>query len=160
MEIINIQQHHFPRIAEIYQQGLDTGIASFETQVPDWQKWDEKFLKPIRLIALEHNQIMGWLALSPVSQREAYKGVAEVSLYIDKEFSRKGVGTKLLTEAIDLSQHAGFWTLQAVIFEVNEASVLLHKKCGFRVVGYREKIAQRLGVWHNTILMEIRLDGQ
>lgn len=135
---------------------MATGIATFETRVPGWKQWDQKFLTPCRLVACIDNEVVGWIALSPFSSREVYKGVAEVTLYIASNARRKGVGKQLLQECIDLSEKKGFWTLQAKIFSQNYSSLILFKKCGFRIVGVREKLGMRDGIWYDNVLMERR----
>ncbi|WP_229201213.1 GNAT family N-acetyltransferase [Arcticibacterium luteifluviistationis] len=140
----------------IYQEGIDTGIATFQLSAPEWETWDKSHLKVGRLVLLENNTIQGWAALSPTSQREVYKGVCEVSIYIDPQTSGKGFGTLLLQKLIEESEKHGIWTLQSKIFPQNIASLVLHKKSGFREVGTREKIGQRKGIWYDNILLERR----
>jgi len=142
----------------IYQQGIDTGLATFETSTPNWEKFDSKFHSFARLVAIDdaNGKVMGWAALSPTSAREAYKGVAEVSIYISNEYYRKGVASNLLQTLIDESEAAGIWTLYASIFTENMGSIALHLKSGFREIGYRERIAKRAGVWKNNALFERR----
>ena len=147
----------WPAVAAIYQQGIDTGLATFETQLPSYERWDQGHLPTCRLVITLHNTIVGWAALSPVSSRRVYAGIAEVSLYVDTNYSGKGLGTALLRALIAQSEQEGFWTLQSGILQENTASVRLHEKCGFRIIGYRERIAQdRHGIWHNTLLVERR----
>ena len=154
--IKHISQNDWPLIAAIYQQGIDTGLATFETHVPSWEKWDSAHLSICRYAAWSNNRLLGWAALSPVSKRSVYRGVAEVSIYIDTEFTRQGVGSKLLDLLITESEKEGYWTLQSGIFPENQASIALHIKKGFRRIGYREKIAQLHGIWHDNVLMERR----
>ena len=156
LQIIPLDIVHFQQVAKIYQEGLDTGLASFETTVPTWEQFNYKFLKACRLVAIMDKKVVGWCALSKVSKREVYKGVAEVTLYIAKAKWNQNLGNVLFSRLILESEKLGYWTLQSSIFEANEASIKLHIKQGFRVVGYREKIAQRNGVWHNTLLLERR----
>lgn len=136
--------------------GMSTGIATFETVVPSWEEWNDKFIQPCRFVGLVENQVVAWCALSMVSKRQVYKGVAEDTIYIAKEFQGKGFGRLLLKHLIVASEQVGFWTLQAGIFAENLSSIQLHKNCGFRVVGIREKIAQRDGIWYDNVLMERR----
>ena len=143
-------------VSEIYKLGIETGIATFETEVPSWEKWDDKFLKHSRLTAWSENKITGWAALSTVSSREVYKGVAEVSVYVHTDYAHQGIGIQLLEKLIVESENNGIWTLQAGIFCENIASINLHKKMGFREIGYREKVAKRDGIWHDNIIMERR----
>lgn len=147
----------WPAVARIYQDGMDTNLATFQTECPSWEDWDKAHLKPCRFVAEKSSQVVGWAALSAVSSRSVYAGVAEVSIYIDASVRGKGVGKALLTTLISASEEAGFWTLQSGIMEYNAASIALHTRCGFRLVGYREKIGKdRFGVWRNTLLMEHR----
>lgn len=143
-------------VRSIYQEGLATGNATFETNVPGWQDWDQNHLPHCRLVAKRKDQIVGWVALSPVSSRYVYKGVAEVSIYIAAAARGLGIGKTLLQALIEESERAGIWTLQAGIFPENAASITLHKAYGFREVGYRERIGQMKGVWRDVILMERR----
>jgi len=156
MKIRPLIKTDYPRVRQIYQSGLDTGIASFETQTLDWEAWDQKYLKPCRLVATMDNEVVGWVALTPFSKREVYKGVAELSLYISSQHKGKGIGSALLEKLITLSEEQGFWTLQAKIFPENKASIHLHKKLGFREVGFRQMIAQRDGKWYDNVLLERR----
>jgi L-amino acid N-acyltransferase YncA len=146
----------WPQVAAIYQQGIDTGHATFETSVPAWEKWDAGHRKDCRLVARNSEQMLGWAALSPVSGRCVYAGVAEVSIYIAVSARRQGVGKTLLNTLVEASEQAGIWTLQAGIFAENAASIALHKACGFREIGCRERLGQLHGVWHDVVLMERR----
>jgi len=143
-------------VLEIYRLGLESGLATFETQVPTWKHWDELHHSRCRLVARCNQKVVGWVALSPVSKRSVYAGVAEVSIYIHPEYQRHGVGKALMTELIRCSQDAGFWTLQASIFPENQASQALLLKCGFRIVGRRERIAQLHDLWRDTLILERR----
>lgn len=158
MEIQVLKKKHYDQVSEIYQQGLDTGIATFETEVPNWKDWKKKFLKPCRFVAIRNGKVVGWCALSPVSKREVYNGVAESTIYIAADQRGKGIGRRLLKHLVIACKNAGFWTLQASVFSENKTSIYLHEQCGFRVVGIRERIAKRDGKWHNNILMEHRND--
>lgn len=151
-----MRKEDWPQVAEIYKQGLAAGDATFETEVPSYNHWDKHHIKACRYTAKAGREIVGWAALSPVSQRHVYRGVAEVSLYVHPEHGRKGIGRSLLNHLAEESKAEGFWMLQAVIFSENEASQALHQKAGFRKVGYREKIGYREGRWHDTVLMEKR----
>ncbi|MGK0385525.1 MAG: L-amino acid N-acyltransferase YncA [Patiriisocius sp.] len=135
---------------------MATGIASFETTVPSWEQWNEKFIPQCRFVILLDNIIVGWCALRLVSKRKVYRGVAENTIYVSRKFQKKGIGKTLLHYLVEQSDVHGFWTLQAGIFKQNEASIQLHKNCGFRVLGAREKIAQRDGIGHDNVLMERR----
>ena len=145
------------RVADIYRQGLESGKATFATECPDYSQWDGAHLPLCRFVAVMDGQVVGWTALSPTSSRWAYRGVAEVSVYVDSAAQGRGMGTALLERLCRESEQAGIWSLYAAIFSTNAASIALHRKCGFREIGYRERIAQdRLGVWQNTTLMERR----
>ena len=151
-----MQPSDWTRVSEIYQEGINTKLATFETEVPTWERWDEVHLSDARLLAELDEKIVGWAALSPVSARPAYRGVAEVSLYVAEVARGRGVGKRLLGALVQKSERIGLWTLQAVTFRENAGSVALHKKCGFREVGVREKIARLDGVWRDTVLLERR----
>jgi L-amino acid N-acyltransferase YncA len=155
-EIRPLHARDWPAVREIYQQGIDTGHATFETAVKGWPAWDAYILPRCRLVAEKEGRVIGWAALSPVSRRKVYAGVAEVSIYVAGDQQGQGVGTLLLTALVEASEDAGIWTLQAGIFPENEASVALHQKCGFRVVGRREKIGQMGGRWRDVLLLERR----
>ena len=156
LRLAPLQPHHYPQVRSIYEQGLATGNASFETQSSDWEKWDSSHLPYGRTVALFSDQVAGWVALTPVSERCVYQGVAEVSVYVHPAFQGQGVGRQLLTQLIQESEAQGLWTLQAGIFPENTGSLALHEKAGFRVVGRREKIGQREGVWRDVLLLERR----
>ena len=144
-------------VNRIYKQGIDTNLATFQTSCPSYAEWDSSHLSCCRLVYVLEGAVVGWAALSPVSSRCVYKGVAELSIYIDETVRGSGIGTKLLNRIIEESETQGIWTLQSGIIQDNKASILLHLKCGFREVGYREKIAQNAhGDWKNTVLMERR----
>ncbi|HEX2967764.1 MAG TPA: GNAT family N-acetyltransferase [Bacteroidales bacterium] len=144
------------RVSAIYRQGIETQNATFETQVPDWEKWDSSHLQSCRIVATHNGLVVGWAALMPISARKVYAGVGEVSVYISKEFRGSGIGTGLLGILIESSENEGFWTLQSGIFPENSASVKLHQRHGFRIIGYREKIGQINGIWRDTLLLERR----
>ncbi|EOR96213.1 phosphinothricin N-acetyltransferase [Arcticibacter svalbardensis MN12-7] len=146
----------WPQVREIYSQGILTGNATFQKDVPTWEEWDASHLSNCRLVALKDSTITGWAVLSPVSSRCVYAGVAEVSIYVSSAFSRQGIGKLLMNQLIADSEKHGIWTLQSGIFPENTASIALHKKTGFREVGYREKIGQMNGVWRNSMLLERR----
>jgi phosphinothricin acetyltransferase len=150
------QAEDWPVVRAIYQQGIDTKNATFEKEVKAWGEWNRATLPDCRLVAVPEGVIAGWAALSLVSNRAVYAGVAEVSIYVAADHLGQGIGTELLTALIDASEQAGFWTLQAGIFPENVASIELHKKWGFRVVGLREKLGQMDGVWRDVVLMERR----
>lgn len=143
-------------VAEIYRQGIAGGTATFETDVPSWEAWDATHLPNHRLVATTDGGLVGWAALSSVSDRCAYAGVAEVSIYVAEDSKGAGVGRRLLEELIAGSERDGMWTLQAGMFPDNEASVRLHQACGFRIVGRRERIGQLGGYWRDVLLLERR----
>jgi L-amino acid N-acyltransferase YncA len=140
----------------IYVDGIATGNATFETEAPDWRQWNENHLGVARLIARQDGEIVGWAALSPASSRRVYSGVAEVSVYVAAKSRGKGIGRSLLTALIGEAEQNGVWTLQAGIFPENTASLALHKGCGFREVGRRERLGMLRGVWRDVILLERR----
>jgi L-amino acid N-acyltransferase YncA len=144
------------RVTSIYQEGIATGNATFETDAPEWEEWDKSHLRDCRLVAKSEDLVMGWAALSPVSSRCVYQCVAEVSLYVTASARGIGIGKALLNALIKESEKAGIWTLQGGIFPENTASIALTKACGFRKVGHRERIGQINGVWRDVILMERR----
>lgn len=143
-------------VAKIYQEGIDSGLATFEKSVPSWDAWNANHIPTCRLVAESGHEIVGWAALSAVSSRCVYGGVAEVSVYVSKKSRRKKIGELLLQRLILESEHNGYWSLQSGIFPENEASIRLHKKAGFRQIGYKERIGALDGVWKDNILMEKR----
>jgi len=143
-------------VRAIYLEGITTGQATFETEAPDWERWDAGHLPQCRLVARNGDVVLGWAALSPVSRREVYAGVAEVSVYVAASARGLGVGGALMLALIEASELYGVWTLQSSIFPENHASVALHLKHGFREVGRRERIARHHGVWRDTIVLERR----
>lgn len=145
------------QVRTIYLQGIVTGLATFEQSAPDWPAWDAARLTAPRLVARKDDgSLAGWAALSPVSSRCVYGGVAEVSVYVAESQRGRGVGLALLNALIEQSETAGLWTLQAGIFPENTASVALHHRCGFRTVGRREKLGQLDGQWRDVLLLERR----
>jgi L-amino acid N-acyltransferase YncA len=155
-DIKTMRSEDWPAVQEIYSQGIATGNATFETETPEWTKWDQGHLQVCRLVAVNSEGILGWAALSPVSTRRVYSGVAEVSVYVAATARGQGVGTLLLQSLVEQSEACGVWTLQAGIFPENVPSVALHKSCGFREVGLRQKLGQRSGVWRDVLLLERR----
>ncbi|WP_143315011.1 GNAT family N-acetyltransferase [Clostridium sp. HBUAS56017] len=157
IEIIKMEKYHWENVKDIYFQGISTNIATFQRSVPTFQEWDSSHIKECRLVASFGEKVLGWTALSKVSSRCVYNGVAEVSIYIGEEFRGKGVGKALLNALIKESEENGFWTLQSGIIRENVKSIELHKMCGFRELGIREKVARMSnGVWHDVVLMERR----
>lgn len=145
------------RVLEIFQQGIDGGNATFDKEVPTWESWDMNFYRTCRwILENDKSEIIGWAALKPISNRDCYRGVAEISIYIDIAYQGKGLGTVLLKKLILDSEEHGFWTLQSGIFPENQVSIHLHEKLGFRIVGTRERIAEMKGKWRDVILMERR----
>jgi L-amino acid N-acyltransferase YncA len=143
-------------VRAIYQEGIASGQATFETEAPDWQEWDAAHHAFARLVARSRGQVVGWAALSPVSRRRCYGGVAEVSVYVGAAHRSQGVGRQLLLAVIAESERQGIWTLQGATFPENEASLRLQWACGFREIGRRQRIARLHGVWRDTILTERR----
>ena len=156
LEIVTMQPEDWPQVRAIYAEGIATGNATFETSLPDWSAWDAGHRKDCRLVARDGQRILGWAALRPVSSRKVYAGVAEVSIYVKAEARGYGVGKALLKSLIDGSERSVIWTLQAGIFTENVASLVLHKSCGFREVGLRQRLGQLAGVWRDVLLLERR----
>jgi L-amino acid N-acyltransferase YncA len=155
-DITAIRSDDWPAVRNIYSEGIATGNATFETETPEWTKWDQGHLQDCRLVARNTVQVLGWAALSAVSGRRVYSGVAEVSVYVAGEGRGRGVGKALLQSLIEQSELSGIWTLQASIFPENAPSIALHKSCGFREVGVRQKLGQRDGIWRDVVLLERR----
>jgi phosphinothricin acetyltransferase len=146
----------WPAVRQIYWDGVRSGLASFETSVPSWEAWDEGHLDEPRLVATVADEVAGWAALAPVSSRRCYRGVAENSVYVAPAHHGRGIGRRLLEELLRRSEQAGIWTIESAIFPENRASLALHERCGFRVVGVRERVAKRDGLWRDTYLIERR----
>jgi L-amino acid N-acyltransferase YncA len=144
----------WPAVRRIYEEGIATGNATFETEAPDWTAWDRGHT--LRLVAEEGGEVLGWAALSPVSERCVYAGVAEDSIYVSTGVQGRGIGRLLLDELVRQAEADGIWTVQTGIFPENEASLGLHERCGFRVVGIRERLGQHNGVWRDVVFMERR----
>ncbi len=145
-------------VAEIYRQGIETGNATFQQEIPTFEDWDTAHLKNCRIVCFIEDEVAGWAALTPISGRCVYAGVAEVSVYVADKFRGRKVGFQLLKQLIDESEKENLWTLQAGIFPENTASISIHEKLGFRKVGYRERIGKMKGTWRDTILLERRSD--
>ena len=156
VHIRRMQKTDWPKVSQIYAEGIATGIATFETHVATYDDWDAAHLSSCRIVALEEDTILGWAALSPVSSRCVYGGVGEVSIYVGKDARGKGVGRSLMEELIQESEREGLWTIQSGIFPENRASIVLHEKMGFRYIGKRERIGKRDGVWKDNLLFERR----
>ncbi len=146
----------WPEVRSIYLEGIATGVATFETEAPSWEKWDAGHLAKPRLKAVSGGTMAGWTALSPVSSRRVYAGVAEESIFVAEAFRGRGVGARLLTELVRASEACGLWTLQAGILTANTPSIRLHVACGFRVVGTRERLGKLGDAWCDVVLMERR----
>ena len=155
-QIETMESNDWAEVKAIYLEGIATGHATFETEAPSWEAWDDAHLAFARLVARDGQTISGWAALSPVSRRQAYAGVAEVSVYVSRGHRNAGVGRALLAALIAGSERNGIWTLQAVVFPENAATIALHLRCGFREVGRRERIGKLDGKWRDTILLERR----
>lgn len=156
IRILPMLPTHWPAVERIYLEGVASGNATFETESPGWEGWDAKHHRHSRLIALQKEEVLGWAALSPVSARRVYAGVAEVSIYVASSAQGKGIGRELLRTLIEESEKNGIWTLQAGIFPENQASIKLHEAQGFREVGRRERIGQLKGTWRDVIFLERR----
>jgi phosphinothricin acetyltransferase len=154
MRIEAMYESDWPACARIYEEGLDVG--TFEETVPGWAEWDATHLPQPRIVAREGTEVVGWAALSPVSRRPCYRGVTEDSIYVANAARGRGVGQALLEELVSQADRLGVWTIQAGILAGNDASVALHERCGFRVVGRRERIAEKRGTWRDVVLMERR----
>jgi len=146
----------WPAVRRIYEQGIMTRQATFQTESPSWESWDASHLRLSRIVALVDDEVAGWAALNPVSDRCVYAGVAGVSVYVAAAYRGRGVGRELLDALVRASEADRIWTLQAGIFPENTASIALHERCGFRIVGRRERIGELAGIWRDTMLLERR----
>ena len=151
-----MRRDDWPAVKAIYEQGIATKNATFDTEAPTWEDWDAGHLTKPRLVAERDRRVVAWAALSPTSRRPAYAGVVENSIYVDETARGQGIGRALLGELLARAEAAGLWTVQTSIFPENVASIGLHEACGFRAVGTRERIGQMDGVWRDTVLMERR----
>lgn len=156
MIIAPLTDTNYTDVARIYIEGIATGHATFQTEAYSWEDWDKSHLQHSRIVAIENNAVAGWAALSPVSSRCVYAGVAEVGIYIGRDYRGRGIGDLLLKELIKSSEANGIWTLQSGIFPENTASLVLHEKNGFRILGRREKIGKMNNKWRDTVLLERR----
>jgi phosphinothricin acetyltransferase len=155
--IDSMKESDWKQVSEIYLDGIKTELATFQSEVPTWEDWDKGHVEACRFVARLEDTILGWVAMSPVSSRCVYAGVAEVSVYIHSDYKGIGVGTALLDQIIEEAEKQGFWTLQSGIIKENISSRMLHKKCGFREIGYRERVGKmKNGTWHDVVLMERR----
>ncbi len=159
LAIETLRPEHWDAVARIYGDGIATGNATFEDEVPSWESWDTAHLADLRLVGLQAEDVVGWAALAPVSERCVYAGVAEESVYVAEAARGQGAGQALLEELIRRSEQAGIWTIQTGIFPENAASLRLHERVGFRVVGVRERIGCHGGVWRDVVLLERRSPG-
>ncbi len=151
-----LEPHHWPEAARIYAEGIDTGDATFETEVPSWERWDAGHLAEHRFVATRDGAVVGFVAVSAVSDRRVYAGVVEESVYVAEAARGAGVGRLLLERLIASTEQAGIWTIQSGIFPENDASLRLHERVGFRVVGRRERLGQLHGAWRDVLLVERR----
>lgn len=156
VQFIPMLSTHWEAVRAIYEAGIATGLATFETAAPEWSTWDANHRPECRRVVKRDGQVVGWAALKPTSSRYAYRGVAEISIYIAPEARRQGVGRALLRDMVACSEANGVWTLQATVFPENEASLHLHQSVDFRIVGRRERIACLHGQWRGTVLLERR----
>ncbi len=157
VKVRKMNEGDWEKVSYIYKQGINSGLATFQTDCPSYKEWDTMHLKECRFVAVLEELVVGFVALSRTSMREVYKGVAEVSVYLDEAYQKNGIGTTLLNYICEYSEKIGYWSLYSAIISDNIASITLHKNCGFREIGYREKIAKDSnGIWKDTILMERR----
>ena len=156
VDISPMEPGDWPGVAAVYAEGIRTGAATFETEVPSWERWDRDHLDDHRLVARSGGEVIGWAALSRVSIREVYRGVAEASVYVGEGARGSGVGEALLDALVASAEAGGIWTVEAVVFPENEASVAMLEACGFRVVGRRERLGEREGRWRDVLLLERR----
>jgi len=155
-EIHQMSTENWEQVKDIYIEGIQTGNATFQTEAPSWEAWDIAHVKTCRLVMTYGHKVVGWAALSPVSSRCVYAGIAEVSVYLAQDHRAKGIGVILMEELIRCSEKNGFWTLQSGIFPENRASLAVHKRCGFREIGLRKRVGKMNGTWRDTVLVERR----
>lgn len=149
------------QVTEIYSQGLEKGISTFNTKCPSYEEWDKGHLSDCRFVYVEDGKVVGWVAISPSSSRCVYKGCVEMSVYIDNAYQGRGIGTALVQKLVADAEKKGYWSIYSAVISINSASIAMHKKCGFREIGYRERIAKdRFGNWQNTTLFELRLESK
>jgi L-amino acid N-acyltransferase YncA len=159
LTVEEFRPEHWPGAARVYEEGIATGNATFETEVPTWQQWDASHLTEHRLVALRDGEVVGWAAVSPVSDRCAYGGVVEHSVYVAESARGQGIGRRLLEELIASTEAAGIWTIQTGIFPQNEGSIRLHESVGFDVVGRRKRLGRLNGEWRDVLLLERRSES-
>ena len=156
ISVRDLRPGDWPEVARIFREGIATGNATFETAVPSWAAWDTAHVADHRLVAERNGLVVGWIALVPVSPRECYAGVAEVSAYVGERARGKGVGAELLAALVESSEPAGIWTLETGVFPENETSLRLLQRFGFRIVGTRERIGRLHGIWRDVVFLERR----
>jgi L-amino acid N-acyltransferase YncA len=156
LTIEDLRPEHWPEVARIYAEGIATGDATFETDVPSWERWDEAHLSTHRFVALRDGELVGWVAVLPVTDRCVYGGVVEDSVYVDERARGLGVGRLLLERLISATEEAGIWTIQTGIFPENQTSLRVHERVGFEVVGRRKRLGKLHGVWRDVLLLERR----
>jgi L-amino acid N-acyltransferase YncA len=156
VQIRSLRLDDWPAVRAIYEAGIATGNATFETTAPAWEAWDAAHLPGHRLVAMDGGRVLAWTALAPVSDRCVYAGVAEDSIYVAPEAQGRGIGRALLAAVVASAERAGIWTVQTGVFPENQASVRLHQACGFRVVGVRERLGRLHGRWRDVLLLERR----
>jgi L-amino acid N-acyltransferase YncA len=154
--IERLEPEHWPGVARVYEEGIATQNATFETEVPSWEAWNASHLPEHRLVALRNDEVVGWAAVSPVSDRCVYGGVVENSIYVGEAARGQGLGQRLLEELIASTEAVGIWTIQTGIFPENEGSVRLHERVGFEVVGRRKRLGKLHGEWRDVLLLERR----
>jgi len=157
MHVRPLHRADYSAVADVFAEGIATGLATFETQVPSWEAWDAAHLADHRFVAELDDDVVAWVAVVPYSRRPVYRGVGEESVYVAERARGRGVGRALLEAVIESARAGGLWTLQAGIFPDNTASLELHRRLGFREVGVRERIGQLDGVWRDVVLLELRL---
>jgi L-amino acid N-acyltransferase YncA len=160
VRIRTLAPEDWPQVRQIYAEGIATGHATFERSAPSWEDWDAGHLAEHRFVATIDDAVVGWAALSPVSERCVYAGVAEVSVYVAARVRGQGVGVELLNRLVASSEASDIWTLQAGIFPENTGSLALHRRCGFRIVGTRERLGRLNSVWRDVLLLERRRGGE
>jgi len=159
VEVRELRQEDWPAVRSIFEQGIATGNATFETEAPSWEAWDGSQLDGHRWVAVEGGRVVGWVAAHPVSSRPCYRGVVEHSVYVDGAFQGRGIGRVLLERLFESTERDGIWTIQTGVFPENEASLALHEKCGFRVVGTQERLGKLDGAWRDVVVLERRSEA-
>lgn len=155
-DIQKMTASHWEAVKTIYEEGIATGNATFQTSAPSWEEWDASHIKACRLVATENRKVLGWAALTVVSGRCVYAGVAEVSIYVADRARGRNIGSSILKALVEESEKNGFWTLQSGVFPENRQSIAMHEKNGFRIIGHREKIGKMGNVWRDNVILERR----